>query len=159
MNGNTTGWISFFTIVTASIFLALLVCRYRKVAFVDGLVAGFASWLSFAFDMIFCKELLAYHYVTIKYAGLNSFIAGMTIFPAITIIFFSFIPKTKNKLILYILAWSVGLTIFELAVVPLKAVVYPKWRIIPWSLLLYLIVFPILITYRNFLIKHIKTSD
>ncbi len=153
------GWISFWGYIIISVIIAILIIKYKKIIFADIMTAIMASLLSFSFDMVFCKQLYTYHYITKKYAGINSFLMGLTVFPSISLIFTSYMPRNKKLIPIYVFTWSTFLTIFEILVRPLGAVVYNEWRIVPYSFILYLLVFSFLIYYRRIMLKYSKNTS
>ncbi len=153
-------WIGFFTILVLLLLIAGWQVVKKRVSFADAMMAHMAVTLSFAFDMIICKQLKMYHYVSCKYGAVNSLLAGLLAFPAISIIFTSFLPKTKMKIGMYIGIWTVALTLLELYIAkPLDIILYDKWRILPWSPVVYIVSFILLLGYRKIILNHVKHGN
>lgn len=122
------------------VVFALIVIRIKGFTFIDLQLVVMIIAVSFYFDMIFCKWLNYYAYVVNHdLKAFYSLVFCVIGYPALGIIFIKMIPSSKGKIILYILGNSAALTILELLTVPLGIVLYDKWRIIPYSPLIYVL--------------------
>ncbi|MBS4539545.1 hypothetical protein GOQ27_13800 [Clostridium sp. D2Q-11] len=151
------GYFGFILIILIIIILASMIILTKGIKFIDTFVVIMTALMALSFDMIYCKQLATYHYVSYDNSGINSLIVGLLVFPSIWIIFISYKPKSKVNTILYILLWSMILTVLEIYVTkPYNIVLYPKWEIIPWSPIVYVLSFVLLLGYRNFIYKKIN---
>ena len=151
------GLLIFRFIIIVSVLVTLLIIFTRKVTFSELMVAKMAVLMALAFDMIVCKQLHMYAYVDKNFNGINTFFAGLLIYPSISIMFTNFLPKKKNSVIIYIILWVMVLTTFELLVSkPYGVVIYPKWDILPWSGVVYVITFSWLTIYLKLINKYVK---
>ena len=81
---------------------------------------------------------------------------GYIVFPSLAITFLKFSPRSKYAVAFYVTFWTFALTLFEMfVIVPYKISVYPKWRIIPWSPITYLLAFTLIFAYHKFLEKRL----
>lgn len=132
--GAVMGYIPFWTFLIVSVALAIVTLSIRKVRFADIQFIIMVIALGFTLDMIFCKWLALYHWVSMEHRGFYSLWACLFIYPSIAVIFLKFLPERMGWLIIYILLWSSGLTLLEIYIIkPLGIVQYPAWHIIPWS--------------------------
>lgn len=149
--------LGFILIIFSIVLAATIILFIKGINFTDVLVSIFTALLALSFDMIFCKQLATYHYVSYDYIGINSLIVGLLVFPSLWIIFISLKPKNIIDTIFYIVLWSAGLTALEIFIAkPYKIVLYPKWDILPWSPIVYIISFLILIGYKKILENKLK---
>lgn len=151
----TPFWI-FFAVV---VILAGATINVHKLRFIDVQIMIMVAAVAMSCDMLFCKQFKLYHYVDIQlqYIGWYSFWANLVICPAIGLIFIKFVPHTMRGGALYIAAWSVALTMFELYIAkPYGILHYPGWHIIPWSTVGYIIVFTWEYVYFKIVEKRLK---
>lgn len=146
----------YWTMVAVFIVMALAAVSIHQATFIDGLVIVMVIALALSSDMLFCKQFHMYYIVSVQYRGWYSLWSGLLVFPSLAISFLKFAPRSKFAVMLYIAFWSFALTLFEIfIVVPYKISVYPKWRIIPWSPIVYILAFTLIYVYHKFLIKRI----
>lgn len=152
-------YVPFWTMVAVFISMAVAAAAIHKMTFVDSLVIVMVIALSMSSDMLFCKQFSMYYIVSQQYKGWYSFWSGLLVFPSLAIAFIKFAPRSRYAVALYVAVWSFSLTLFELLiVVPYKISVYPKWRIIPWSPIVYLLAFTLIYVYHKFLEKRIAAK-
>lgn len=75
---------------------------------------------------------------------LSDFILGFLIFPSIIIVYLSNYPKRKYFQMVYILAFTMSLSLIEYIVYLKKGILYYNGWNIGWSVLIYLGAFPLL---------------
>ncbi|WP_158291420.1 hypothetical protein [Desulfosporosinus sp. Sb-LF] len=140
--------------VAVFMVMAVVAVAKHKLTFVDSLVIVMVIALSLASDMLLCKQFSMYYIVSVPFKGWYSFWSGILVFPSLAITFIKFAPKSKYAVALYVAVWTFALTLFEiLIVVPYRISVYPKWKIIPWSPIVYLIAFTLIYVYHKILEK------
>lgn len=123
----------FWVFFTVNVLLAGATCIVRKLRFSHVQVMIMVAAVAMSCDMLFCKQFHLYHYVTNQYAGWYSFWANLIICPAIGLLFIQFIPYKTKRIVLYIITWSIALTLLELFILqPFGIVHYPRWNIFPW---------------------------
>ena len=146
-------WI-FFSVIAIS---TLIILAIRRPRFVDFQVYIMVWALTMSLDMLFCKELRLYSYVNILHKGWYSLWANSVILPCWGLLFSMFRSKTTKAAVFYIAGWTIASTMAELFIVqPLGIVIYPVWRIIPYSLLGYIPVLTLIYIYSKYLEKRIK---
>ncbi len=149
----------YWTMVAVFIVMSLAAVSIHKLTFIDGLVIVMVIALAMSSDMLLCKQFALYHIVSMQYKGWYSFWSCLLVFPSLAISFLKFAPKSRFAVMLYVTFWSFALTLFEIfIVVPYKISVYPKWRIIPWSPIVYLLAFTLIYVYHKFLEKRIAAK-
>ena len=151
-------YVPYWTMVAVFMVMAIAAVSIHKMTFVDSLVIVMVIALSLGSDMLLCKQFAMYHIVSMQYGGWYSFWSGLLVFPSLAITFLKFAPRSRYSVMLYIVFCSVALTLFEIfIVVPYRISVYPKWNIIPWSPIVYLLAFSLIYAYQKYLEKRIAT--
>ena len=149
-------YVPYWTMVAVFIVMALAAISIHKITFIDSLVIVMVIALSMSSDMLLCKQFSMYYIVSVPYKGWYSFWSGLLVFPSLAITYLKFVPRSRYAVMLYVAFWTFSLTLFEiLIVVPYRISVYPKWRIIPWSPIVYLLAFTLIYVYHKFLKKRI----
>lgn len=149
-------YVPYWTMAIVFLVMALATISIHKITFIDSLVIVMVIALSMGSDMLLCKQFSLYYIVSVPYRGWYSFWSCLLVFPSLAITFLKFAPRSKYAVALYVASWTFALTLFELLiVVPYKISVYPKWRILPWSPIVYLLAFTLIYLYHEFLEKRI----
>jgi len=144
----------FFILV---LILAGVSAAIRKLRFIDVQIMIMIAALTMSCDMLFCKQYHLYYYVSSEYKGWYSFWANLIIIPALGLVFIKFVPKTVKEVAVYIAAWTVISTLFEILIAkPFGILVYSGWRIIPYSVIGYIFAFTWEYVYYRILLKHCK---
>lgn len=149
----------FWIFLAISLLLAGLSLAIRKPRFID--IQLFIMIIAFAMscDMLFCKQLELYNYVSVEYKGWYSFWANFIIVPSLGIVFIKFAPNNLKGISLYIILWAIAFTLFELYVAaPTGILHYPKWKVFPYSTVGYILSFIMEYLYYKLLIKHDKSN-
>lgn len=150
-------YIPFWALIAVFLGLALIVIKIKGFTFIDFQLVIMIIAVSFFLDMVFCKWLSFYSYVvTNELKAFYSLIFCVFAYPALGIVFIKFIPSSKTKIALYILANAAVLTLVEIFVMPLEIVIYDKWRIIPYSPLIYVLCYIWTYQYYRVLKKFIR---
>lgn len=150
-------YIPFWTYLAVVIILACVTISFRKLRFVDMQIMIMVIAVTMSLDMIFCKQFELYSYVDIRYKGWYSFWANFVIAPATGLIFIKFAPSKRERVALYIALWSIVHTLFELYILkPFGIVLYPVWRIFPWSTVGYILTLMMEYAYFKQIEKRIK---
>jgi hypothetical protein len=149
-------YVPYWTMVAVFMVMALVAISIHKLTFVDSLVIVMVIALSMGSDMLLCKQFQMYYIVSIDYRGWYSFWSSIMVFPSLAITFIKFAPRSNFAVAFYVIFWTLALTLFEMfIVVPYRISVYPKWQIIPWSPITYLVAFTVIYAYHKFLEKRI----
>ena len=152
-------YVPFWTMVAVFIVMAVAAISIHKMTFIDSLVIVMVIALVMGSDMLLCKQFSMYYIVSVQYRGWYSFWSALLVFPSLAITFLKFAPKSRYAVMLYVAFWAFALTLFEIfIVVPYRISVYPKWRIIPWSTIVYLLAFTLIYVYHKFLEKKITAK-
>lgn len=148
----------YWIMIAIFVILAIISIIIKGFNIIDFQVFVMMVAISLFLDMVFCKWLNMYAYVTTE--DLNAWYSlGFCVlgYPAIGLIFLKFLPKTKSKAYMYIGIWTVVLTKIELVfAVPYKIVLYDGWNIVPDSIIIYAICFWWVYGYNEILKRKIK---
>jgi len=152
-------YLPFWTMTAGFFVMAIIGVARHKLTFIDSLVIVMVIALSMGSDMLLCKQFSMYYIVSEEYRGWYSFWSSLLVFPSLAIVFLKFAPRSRYSVMLYVVLWSFALTLFEIFfVVPYRISIYPKWQIIPWSPIVYLLAFTVIYVYHKFLEKRIATK-
>lgn len=152
-------YVPFWTMVAVFLVMALIGVAKHKLTFIDSLVIVMVIALSMSSDMLFCKQFDLYYIVSQENRAWYSFWSCIFVFPSLAIAFLKFAPRSRYAVMLYVAFWSFALTLFEIfIVVPYRISMYPKWQIIPWSPIVYLLAFTLIYVYHQYLEKRIDAK-
>ncbi|WP_202708244.1 hypothetical protein [Sporosalibacterium faouarense] len=147
----------FWILLIILIILGCISIGFHKLSFADIQIIIMTTALGFASDMLLCKQFGQYYFVAKNYRGWYSFWACVGMNPALALIYIKLLPKKRIRLIFYIGLWSLALTLLELFIaLPYGIVHYPRWRILPWSPILYIVVFIWEYIYYKWLKKNLN---
>lgn len=150
-------YVPFWIMIAAFIAMGLVTISIHKMTFIDSLVIIMVIALTLACDML-TSQFSMYFIVSEQYATWYSFWSALIIYPSMAITFLKFAPKSKYAVMVYVLLWVFGLTLFEISIVPYIISVYVSWAIIPWSPIVYLMAFTLIYFYNQFLTKRISND-
>jgi len=149
-------YLPFWILMAVFLVLALIAIKIKGFTVIDYHLIIMIITISFVFDMVFCKWLTYYSYVvTYDLKAFYSLFFCIIGYPSLGIIFIKFIPSTKIKIALYILANTAILTIMEILLRPYEIIIYEEWNIIPYSPLIYLLCYIWIYQYYQILKTHI----
>ena len=150
-------FIPFWIFFTVSVILAGATICLRKPRFIDIQIFIFVIAVSMSCDMLFCKHLNLYYYVYPPLRGWYSFWANLVAIPALGLIFIKFIPTRKERVILYIIAFSAAFTLIEVFILKPFGILYThSWHSIPWSPIGFILALALEYIYYNNLEKRLK---
>ncbi len=133
-------YIPFWVLMAFFAVCALVSIKLRGFTFADFQLIVMIVAVSLIIDMVLCKWLDYYSYVTFdKMKAFYSLIFCVIGYPAIGLIFIKFLPSSGVKVVFYILVSSAVLTVIEILVAPFEIILYEKWVIVPWSPLIYIL--------------------
>ena len=147
--------IPFWTFFASVLIIAGVVVAFRKLRFIDVQIMIMVAALTLSCDMLFCKQFKLYSYVSVEYKGWYSFWANLFMLPAWGLIFIKLVPKSTKGVAVHIVLGAVISTMFELFIAkPFGIVLYPGWRIIPYSPIGYVLLLTWIYVYYRILKKH-----
>lgn len=147
--------LKFWTFFALTLILAGIIAKIRRLRFIDIQIMLMIAALALACDMLFCKQFKLYSYINIEYKGWYSFWANLFVIPVWGLTFIKFVPKSFKGAALYIALWTMISTIFELLVIkPLGIVLYFQWKIIPYSVIGYILLLVWIYIYYRILLGH-----
>lgn len=115
---------------------------FRKPQFTDLIIYVMTACIAVYFDIILAEFFKVYCYINREKSLFYSTIYATFVYPAINYQYIAFITKWQWSKILYVLLWTVLLTIIEIVIIrPFGIIVYTGWEIIPWSPIIYILTF------------------
>ena len=150
-------YIPFWILFGTALILAGVSVAIRKLRFIDIQIMIMVTALAMSSDMLFCKQYKLYSYVNVEYKGWYSFWANLIIIPALGLVFIKFVPKSFKGVAAYIAVWAVIFTLFEIFVAkPYGILLYPGWRIFPYSTIGFVLAFTGEYVYYRILSKYCR---
>ena len=151
--------VPFWTLFVTILILEGVLVAVRKLRFIDVQILIMIAALAMSCDMLFCKQYKLYSYVSVEYKGWYSFWANLFILPGWGLCFIKLVPKSIKGVAVQIAVWTVISTMFELFIIkPFGIVLYPHWRIIPYSPIGYILVLTCIYVYYRILLKHCSSA-
>lgn len=129
----------------SSIILALIALGfslYFRRLNLAGITIGITSiGYSLAFDNLFGHYFGLYYYITPKDSTMYTIIAGILLYPVLNVIYTLFLPNQTNKVLTYTLIWIAAMMVFEHLNFAAGTVVLTGWKVIPWSVVIYIVTY------------------
>ena len=147
-------YVPFWIMAAGFIVMAWITISIRKLTLIDILVIVTVIALTLASNML-STQFSMYTIVSKEYAGWYSFWSALIVYPSLAITFTKFAPRSKYGVMLYTGSFVIILTVFELLIFPFKIGIYEKWKTIPYSPIVYLLVFVLIYAWHKYLEKRI----
>ncbi len=145
--------IGFFYGSIAAIWVVLFVCAVKKpLSFKHLMVAITAMGYSLLYETSLGEYSGLYYYVNPETSLFYIILSAVLIYPAIEVIYAMFLPEQTYPAIIYTIAWIVLMLAFELASLYTRTVVLTGWKVIPWSIVTYIVTF----SWINLLFRYLK---
>jgi len=110
------------------------------------------SLYNLVFELIFGEILDMYYYIDKAHSLIYIIIASVFLYPLLAVLYIFFLPgKAKN--IWYTAGSIILMLILELVSLQAGTIVLTGWRVIPWSVVTYIVSFYMLNIYNNFLLR------
>lgn len=153
-------YMPFWIFFAATLMVAGVSAAIRKLRFIDVQIMIMVVALAMSCDMLFCKQYKLYSYVNVEYKGWYSFWANLFIIPAWGLVFIKLVPKSLKEVAAYIAVWTVISMLFEIYIAkPFGILLYPEWRIFPYSTIGYILAFTIEYVYFRILLKYCRQDE
>jgi hypothetical protein len=150
--------IRFWIFFILAIVITGVIAAIKKIRFIDVQLVIMVAALALSCDMLLCKQFNLYHYIDPEFRGWYSFWANLFIVPAWGFLFIKFVPKKNDNIkgtAVYIIAWTIASTLFELFVVrPLGIVIYNGWNVILYSSTGYFVVLTWIYVYYRLMLRY-----
>jgi hypothetical protein len=124
----------------AVVWLALpYIVRRKRIEAAHIITVILSSVYSLSFDSILGEHLKMYHYISSGISIPYMVIAGVFLYPLLNLFYLIFIPEGGYKKILpYIAVWIFLMLVYEAASVAAGTVVFTGWKLLPWSVVIYI---------------------
>jgi hypothetical protein len=145
--------IAFFYGSIAVVWILFLICVQKKpITFKNIMVAIATIGYSLLFETTLGEYAGLYHYINRSNSLFYIIISAIFLYPVIEVIYTMFLPDKFNRAIIYTAIWIVLMLAFELLSLYTKTVLLTGWRVIPWSIVTYIVTFG----WINLLFRYLK---
>jgi hypothetical protein len=149
----------FYGSIIAILLILFAVNRIKKLSINDFLIGLTTAAFSLAFDVTLGGYFKLYYYISTDTSLLYIVLAALFLYPPLNMIYTLFLPRDKNRVMLYTGLWMVAMLVFELISVLTHTIVFTGWKPFPWSILTYIITyFWVISLYRYLNSRCIKPS-
>lgn len=111
------------------------------------------SLYNLIFETVFGEVLGLYYYIDKKYSLIYIILAAVFVYPVIAALYVFFLTK-GTKVLWYTLTWVIFLLFIETITLYTKTIILTGWRVIPWSVLTYMVSFWLIYLF-NYYIKRV----
>lgn len=140
--------IFFYGIIIISWIVFLLVIRERRLKMRYLFLWAAYSLFSLTYEVLFGEILNLYYYISPEKSLLYILLASYFLYPLIAVVYAIYLPEIKRSL-LYTCGWIVFVLLLELGSIYTKTIVLTGWRIIPWSIITYVLTFWLIKLFDN----------
>lgn len=143
----------FFYGSIAAVWIVFLILAVKKpLTLKHVMVAITAMGYSLLFETSLGEYLGLYYYINPEHSLFYIILSAVLLYPIIEVVYTMFLPDRAYPAILYTTVWIALMLIFELISIYTKTVVFTGWRLIPWSIITYLVTFG----WINLLFRNLK---
>lgn len=137
----------------AIVWIISLICALKKgITFKHIMVAIAGMGYSLLYETALGEYAGLYYYIKQTDSLFYIIISGVFLYPAIEMIYVMFLPEKIKPAIMYTIIWIVLLLAFELLSLYTRTIVFTGWRIVPWSIVTYILTF----IWVNLLFRYLK---
>lgn len=137
----------------AGVWIVFFICRSVKpVTFKSIMVFITGIGYSLLFETTLGEYLDLYYYVNPSDSLFYIILTAVFLYPVIEVTYTLFLPEKAYPALIYTAAWLVLMLIFELASIYTKSIILTGWRVMPWSIITYLVTFG----WINLLFRYLK---
>ncbi|WP_237266829.1 hypothetical protein [Thermoclostridium stercorarium] len=103
------------------------------------------------FELIFGEILGLYYYIEKGHSLVYTIIASLFLYPVIAILYVFYLPERKK--VVYTAGFTVAALIMEIFSLYSQTIVLTGWRILPWSVISYMVSFYLINLFNSFLLR------
>lgn len=134
--------VTFFYGSIAAVWIIFLLCSLSKpINFKNIMVAIAAVGYSLLFETTLGEYVGLYYYINPSKSLFYIIIAAVFLYPVIEVIYTMYLPEKAKPAAVYTVIWILLMLAFELLSVYARTVVLTGWRVIPWSIVTYIVTF------------------
>jgi hypothetical protein len=119
------------------------------------MIAITAIGYSLLYETTLGEYLELYHYINPEHSLFYIILSAVLIYPIIEVIYTIFLPEKAYSAIIYTTVWLVLMLALELISIYTKTIVLTGWKVIPWSIITYIITF----SWINLLFRYMKKRN
>lgn len=134
------GEIFFFGTVIVLLVLLILIIGKKGFRFCNLFLWFFYSLYSLTYEILFSEIFHLYYYISYSQSIIYILIASFFLYPPIVLIYVMYMPR-KEWRVLYTCGWIALILVLELTSIYTKTIVLTGWRIVPWSIITYVLTY------------------
>lgn len=144
---------AFFYGSLAVVWVVFLFCNLKKTVGLKNIIIAIAAvGFSLVFESALGEYAGLYYYINQPDSLLYIILSGVLLYPVINMIYTMFLPEKLNSAIFYTIIWIVLMLAFELLSLYTNTIVLTGWRVVPWSILTYILTF----SWINLFFRYLK---
>lgn len=137
-------------IILIAVFFAALQKKRFRIRYMFLMISY--SLYNLVFELIFGEIFDLYYYIEEADSLIYILISAVFIYPLIAALYIYFLPEGK-KAFWYTSGFIIAILILEIVSLYTRTIVFTGWRLIPWSVITYIVSFGLIYVYNNFLKK------
>ncbi|MFZ5353789.1 MAG: hypothetical protein ACOZCL_13855 [Bacillota bacterium] len=132
----------FFYIPIIVIWAGVYFISRKKTIELSHIVIGITTiGYSAIYDLLLGVHMKLYYYISPDISPVYIAIAAAFIYPPLNMIYTMFLPEKKSSILIYTLTWTAFMLAFELVTVYFGTIVFRGWRVLPWSVVTYIVTY------------------
>ena len=145
--------ISFFYGSIAATWIVLSICAVKRpLTLKHILIAITAMGYSLLYETSLGEYSGLYYYIHKENSLFYIILSSVLLYPIIEVIYTLFLPGKFYTDVIYTTVWIILMLLFELASFYTGTIVLTGWRVIPWSIITYIVTF----IWINLLFRYLK---
>lgn len=120
------------------------------------LMMGYSLY-NLIFELIFGEILDLYYYIDKEVSLIYIILAAIFLYPLIAVLYILFLPAGKKKL-WYTTCFITGVFILELISLRTGTILLTGWKVIPWSIVTYIVSLGLINCFNRFLLRKLADS-
>lgn len=110
------------------------------------------SLYNLIFELVFGEIFDLYYYMEKACSLVYIIVASVFLYPLIAVLYVLYLP-TGTGIFSYTLYFITGVLLLELIALYTRAIVFTGWKVIPWSVVTYIISFGLIYAFNRLLIR------
>lgn len=150
--------IFFYGAILLTWIIYLLVIGKKQILLRHLLVWIAYSLYSLTYEIIFGIILHLYYYIIPEESAVYILLSSLFFYPVKIVLYILFLPEGRRAL-WYTAIWILALLALEIVSVLTKTIVFTGWKIMPWSLITYIVTFASVHFYDRYLRKVVGNTQ
>lgn len=136
----------------------IIIACFKRVRLAEMLIAIASIAWSLTFDIVFGELIGLYQYTVSGKPLLYLLLGAVFVYTPLNIIYTVFAPAGIKRLLAYTAAWIAVMLLFEYASLLAGVLVFTGWRMIPWSVVTYIVTYLWINILHRYLVRKIQAA-